>query len=554
MLCGKFRNYDQVVRIRHPGYDDSCNVLLTLYGLDHPDGGIHSETARTACGILAGNRWDGVLSPSATKFNGMEQTGPYFIGRDAYFHLPDWQPNEPDDPDAQLKRRYPIYVRLEDWPFPHGSLPKIWQAILSHPPQLNQKAISGDEDVEDAENEDAEDAEDAEDGDTEDAEGEDVEDAKDEDAGDAGDAEDEEVRKFVTSVEALFSICDPQGGDIAAAALAQQTGETSDEEVPSIQHLSTQSEGPDENRNKSDTESSEESMNASQNEQEDNSSGEDSSDVDDETWCQLCNSSSDDVGAWYLTPLAETRWFQDNQMWRYLSQKEENLANEPYEDIDAIGRVQRSQRGLINLEENCFGERHSCDIVDGLLRGQWVFAPKFEWCGSPKLVAQLFAPQFVDGEYWDQGIDTSRDNPLLRSDQLSLEIIFVRFACSVFYNLGDFLQAGVHRMLIICDQKGTMQPRQITASACADLCLRADSIKSAKLRDESLRYHDDDCSLTCDGCGYVGFQLPAPFSSNLLTDHRTLVVYASSALTAKISTIALSALVAPIQRTQVSLS
>lgn len=50
---------------RHPGYDDQHNVLFTLIGLDSPEGGLHRETARLACAIVAANRWDGYLSTSA---------------------------------------------------------------------------------------------------------------------------------------------------------------------------------------------------------------------------------------------------------------------------------------------------------------------------------------------------------------------------------------------------------------------------------------------------------------------------------------------------------
>ncbi|CAH0022806.1 unnamed protein product [Clonostachys rhizophaga] len=44
----------------HPGYDDGHNILLILPGLD--SSGIHHETARIACAILADSRWDGFLS------------------------------------------------------------------------------------------------------------------------------------------------------------------------------------------------------------------------------------------------------------------------------------------------------------------------------------------------------------------------------------------------------------------------------------------------------------------------------------------------------------
>jgi hypothetical protein len=48
------------VEIKHPGYNETCNTLLTLPPLDA--GGVHHETVRIACAIIAGNRWDGFLT------------------------------------------------------------------------------------------------------------------------------------------------------------------------------------------------------------------------------------------------------------------------------------------------------------------------------------------------------------------------------------------------------------------------------------------------------------------------------------------------------------
>lgn len=49
-----------VVFFLHPGYPDSKNVLLSLPALD--SGGIHHETARIACAILADCNWNGFFS------------------------------------------------------------------------------------------------------------------------------------------------------------------------------------------------------------------------------------------------------------------------------------------------------------------------------------------------------------------------------------------------------------------------------------------------------------------------------------------------------------
>lgn len=46
----------------HPGYQDGHNLLLNLPAIDA--GGIHHETARIACAILAACRFDGYFSMS----------------------------------------------------------------------------------------------------------------------------------------------------------------------------------------------------------------------------------------------------------------------------------------------------------------------------------------------------------------------------------------------------------------------------------------------------------------------------------------------------------
>lgn len=51
-----------LIFLLHPGYSDNHNILLTLPAFD--SGGIHHETARIACAILANSRWDGYLSLS----------------------------------------------------------------------------------------------------------------------------------------------------------------------------------------------------------------------------------------------------------------------------------------------------------------------------------------------------------------------------------------------------------------------------------------------------------------------------------------------------------
>ena len=52
----------QLVWICHPGYSDDENILITINAVDHQRRGIHFGMAHIACGIIAGNRWDGYFT------------------------------------------------------------------------------------------------------------------------------------------------------------------------------------------------------------------------------------------------------------------------------------------------------------------------------------------------------------------------------------------------------------------------------------------------------------------------------------------------------------
>ncbi|KAF4980499.1 hypothetical protein FZEAL_3503 [Fusarium zealandicum] len=107
----------------HPGYDRGhwkYHVLLSLLALD--DGGIDYTTAHTACGILAGNRWDGFFSRDRAGDQRIEEPRDGVLRDERYFyHLPGSSPDQP----------YPILPRFSDWLFPHQALPPAWN-ILQH--------------------------------------------------------------------------------------------------------------------------------------------------------------------------------------------------------------------------------------------------------------------------------------------------------------------------------------------------------------------------------------------------------------------------------------
>ncbi|KAL1615858.1 hypothetical protein SLS56_011643 [Neofusicoccum ribis] len=105
----------RTVLLRHPGYPSAHNVLLALPGADGPAGGLHHETARIACAVVAANRWDGFLAADAA--GAPLDAGPDDIlaAREYYFHVPGLL-------------QYPVVPNFREWRFPHDGLPAVWQA------------------------------------------------------------------------------------------------------------------------------------------------------------------------------------------------------------------------------------------------------------------------------------------------------------------------------------------------------------------------------------------------------------------------------------------
>lgn len=108
----------RTVLLRHPGYPSTHNILLALPGADGPAGGLHHETARIACAVVAANRWDGFLAADAA--GEPLDAGPDDIlaAREYYFHVPGLP-------------QYPVVPSFREWRFPHGRLPAVWQAAAA---------------------------------------------------------------------------------------------------------------------------------------------------------------------------------------------------------------------------------------------------------------------------------------------------------------------------------------------------------------------------------------------------------------------------------------
>ncbi|KAL6713019.1 hypothetical protein ACLMJK_009415 [Lecanora helva] len=105
------------VIIKHPGYDDSENIMIILAGFDRNDGnskpGLHFGTTSAICAIISGSH-GGYFSKNK---DGNEearlhhQPDDLLEAGECYYHVP----NEP---------QYAVYPSFEHWQFPHNDLPE----------------------------------------------------------------------------------------------------------------------------------------------------------------------------------------------------------------------------------------------------------------------------------------------------------------------------------------------------------------------------------------------------------------------------------------------
>jgi hypothetical protein len=136
------------ILFRHPGYDDSNNVLFKLYAIDAATDGTHNGEERAsqrpgpsglyaqfaldACAIIAGNRFNGWLStlrnPDEARDTRVD-AGSTLMVRSYYYHLD--RDEDIDGPDGP----YRIVPNFREWRFPHAQIPAHWV-------QLSENATS----------------------------------------------------------------------------------------------------------------------------------------------------------------------------------------------------------------------------------------------------------------------------------------------------------------------------------------------------------------------------------------------------------------------------
>jgi hypothetical protein len=91
------------VLFRHAGYCDEHNILFSLSALDGPGGGgVHHDTARVACALLANARWDGFLSLTPDGPPAVAGPDDILTGSNYYFRLPGKEKDSPPCPVPSL--------------------------------------------------------------------------------------------------------------------------------------------------------------------------------------------------------------------------------------------------------------------------------------------------------------------------------------------------------------------------------------------------------------------------------------------------------------------
>jgi hypothetical protein len=171
------------IQFRHPGYPDTgdTNIMLILPALDSSSNegsgrfGLHHETARLACAIVANCAWDGFLSTEKRRGASPISAAPDELLKAAryYFHVHIRAGEDSDDSDSSgdngmlrsptlqcqdvtilrskgltkahtdiLAWRYPVVPSFAHFRFPHDNLPPSWTsaslAFPEPPPSLQR--------------------------------------------------------------------------------------------------------------------------------------------------------------------------------------------------------------------------------------------------------------------------------------------------------------------------------------------------------------------------------------------------------------------------------
>ncbi|KAF7196583.1 hypothetical protein HII31_01953 [Pseudocercospora fuligena] len=444
----------QIVNLRHPGYHDSCNIIITLQAPDDPNGGIHAETFRLAGCILAGNRWDAFLSITQKDPEPAGSDDGILRRKDYYLHIPEG--SEVSEEDLVIDRRkdrtgpFPITARFADWSFPIHGLPALWQITAD---VIARKA----EEAKDNSPVD-------EDGDPLDKNGCRL----------CGQSEEtkwewlwnstsEWEHKIFEREQHKLGIEPALDADYSSGEDDKDEDDDNDNEDDDDDNDADDDDADDSDRDDEDNENDTD-VDEDEDEDEDEVEDEDGDEDEDEDNCSQRHSISRQNEA---EPNDEETAEKPGTQWEHEAEgaNDEGLAStKPENDDDLTESADGDDtpeaggdnnddplddnRNMLRIGLDCSANSYHCESAKSHGDFQWLFVPKFEDTGEPVMSAHIFATR-------EDGISDAHNKPLLFPWKSSIELLFAHFAQATFEQLGPFFERNVERAVRVVDESGT---------------------------------------------------------------------------------------------------
>ncbi|KXT16508.1 hypothetical protein AC579_1338 [Pseudocercospora musae] len=402
----------QIVNLRHPGYDDSCNIIITLQAPDDPNGGIHAETLRLAGCILAGNRWDAYLSITQKDPIPAKSEDGILRRKDYYLHISEEKEIlEEDLVDDRRKNKagpFPITARFADWSFPTHGLPALWQITADF---IARKAKEAKDDpLAD------------EDGDPLDKNGCRL----------CGQSEETKWQWLWNSTSEwehkIFEREQHKLGIEPALNADYSSGEDDEDE----NGVGDEDEEEDEGEGEDDIDKDEIEHDSSHG---DHTSRDDGPETDGEEVEAANEEEFESTDPENEDERSESAVMNDTPD---AGDDEVNDNDDPLDD----------NRNMLRIGLDCSANSYHCESAKAHGSYQWLFVPKFEDTGEPVMSAHIFATR-------EDGISDAHNKPLLFPWKSSIHLLFAHFAQATFEQLGPFFEANVERVVRVVDESGT---------------------------------------------------------------------------------------------------
>jgi HNH endonuclease len=122
------------ITIKHPCFSAKAgsDKFLRFRTFDTETGGMHYGTVILACGIIACNRFDGVLTTDQKGAQALELDNEDVMPAGTYYYHLQPPSNPVSDQPLSDPYPYPIFPSFADWKFPHDSMPSWWTDEALH--------------------------------------------------------------------------------------------------------------------------------------------------------------------------------------------------------------------------------------------------------------------------------------------------------------------------------------------------------------------------------------------------------------------------------------